>query len=210
VELARGPTAACIDLTGDVTGFFRDALDGAMREEGVGATQAAEHYLVELLAGFARPSHPADTTFARPLTLLLAEALEASGRERFERLQALGDGVLYVSGFFADHLETRGVKIDYVHGVGVRAYDGASAMLRRVAPAGQSSVPDLFSELARNFVTFAQLLKRVAEVALARSARTPQSTLDLYQRWLRTGSPVFADALASRGVVAKRGAGAVH
>jgi len=28
--------------------------------------------------------------------------------ERFERLRSLGDGVLYTSGFFADHLSTRG------------------------------------------------------------------------------------------------------
>lgn len=202
-----------IDLSGNVTHFFRELVDDALKAEGSQPTDAAESYVVALLADYAKPGQLNGETLRRPLTLLLDEAMRRSGRERFERLRSLGDGVLYVSGFFGDHLETRGVEIDYVSTLGARAYDSAAAMLRRTSASpdqDHSAVPDVFAELADNFRMFVALVSRVAERLYAQSAGTQGSVVKLYERWLKTGSDALAGALAARGVMPVRGGGMLH
>ena len=65
-----------------------------------------------------------------------------------------------MSGFFAPHLETRGVEVRYVTSLGARAYDSAGKMLRGASGDG---APDLFFELAANFERFADLLNKVED-----------------------------------------------
>ena len=149
-----------LDLSANLQTFFHDVVDDAMRKKHVEATEAAEYYLVSLLADYARPDARSCEAMERPLTLLLDEALHAPGNERFERLRVLGDGVLYVSGFFAPHLETRGVEVRYVTSLGAKAYDNAGRMLRG---ANDNAATDLFFELAENFGRFADLLSDVAQ-----------------------------------------------
>lgn len=196
-----------LDLSANLETFFHDVVDDAMRKKNVAATEAAEYYLVSLLTDYARPDARSCEALERPLTLLLDEALHAPGQERFERLRVLGDGVLYVSGFFAPHLETRGVEVRYVTSLGARAYDGAGKLLR--GSTGESA-PDLFFELAENFERFAELLSAVAEKLLLAAAPTSQGLLKLYERWLKTGSETLGSELLGRGVLPVRGAGGVH
>ena len=207
--------ASNLDLSANLETFFHDVVDDAMRKKQVAATEAAEYYLVSLLADYAHPNALSNETLERPLTLLLDEALRAPTRERFERLRVLGDGVLYVSGFFAEHLETRGVEVRYVTSLGARAYDGAGRILRgSAASAGAAaeadSAPDLFFELADNFGRFAELLGAVAEKLSLAASPSSLGLLKLYQRWLKTGSEEIGSELASRGVLPVRGAGGVH
>jgi hypothetical protein len=196
-----------LDLSANLETFFHDVVDDAMRKKNVAATEAAEYYLVSLLTDYARPDPRSCEALARPLTLLLDEALHAPGQERFERLRVLGDGVLYVSGFFAPHLETRGVEVRYVTSLGARAYDGAGKLLRGSA---DENAPDLFFELAENFERFAELLSAVAEKLLLAAAPSSQGLLKLYERWLKTGSETLGSELLGRGVLPVRGAGGVH
>lgn len=196
----------------DLRGFFHERLSLALEERKVAATQPAEHYLVALLSDFAHPDELTQATFERPLSLLLAEALELAGRERFDRLRTLGDAVLYTSGFFFDHLRTRGVPLAYVSSLGARAYDSAASMLRRVDTGGGGArAPELFEELAHNFTVFAEVLSTLANGLLARSATgSDASALKLYEKWLETGSNELARALASRGIAPVRGHGGLH
>jgi len=174
------------------------------------ATEAAEFYLAGLLADYAKPDRLEAEALDRPLTLLLDEALHTAGRERFERLRSLGDGVLYTSGFFADHLSTRGVELRYVRALGARAYDSAAAMLRQSAGDG-SGAPDVFRELADNFAMFAEVVSRVADVLQANSAHNSnRQVVRLYERWVKTGSAPLAVALAGRGLTPQRGHGGIH
>jgi hypothetical protein len=197
-----------IDLASDVSAFFGPVVSDAIRARGYETTEAAQTYVVALLADYMKPGHLGEETLSRPLTLLLDEAMQSAGPERFERLRVLGDGVLYVSGFFGEHLELRGVTPSYVSALGATAYENASAMLRyRATDAG---APDLFSELAEKFRMFVQLLTDVAESLRATSARTDGAVVKLYERWLRTGSSTLGDALKLRGVVPARGGGLVH
>jgi hypothetical protein len=196
-----------LDLSANLESFFHGVLDDAMRQKQVAATEAAEVYLVSLLADYARPDALSSAALERPVTLLLDEALNAPGQERFERLRVLGDGVLYVSGFFAQHLETRGVEVRYVTSLGARAYDNAGRMLRGAA---NDNAPDLFFELAENFERFAQLLNAVAEKLQLAAAPSSLGLLKLYERWLKTGSQELGSELMQRGVLPVRGAGGLH
>ncbi|MBK8996951.1 MAG: hypothetical protein IPM35_14555 [Myxococcales bacterium] len=197
-----------IDLASDVSSFFGPVVAEAIRARGYEATNAAEAYLVALLADYTKPGQLGEETLSRPLTLLLDEAMQRTGPERFERLRVLGDGVLYVSGFFGEHLETRGVEPRYMSTLGACAYENASAMLRQRA--NDLSAPDLFAELAEKFRMFVSLLADVAESLRARSARTDGAVVKLYERWLKTGSSTLGDALVARGMVPLRGTGLVH
>ncbi len=196
-----------LDLSANLETFFHDVVDDAMKKKHVAATQAAEYYLVSLLTDYARPHRRSTEALERPLTLLLDEALHAPGQERFERLRVLGDGVLYVSGFFAPHLETRGVETRYVTALGARANDGGGKMLRG---ASDETAPDLFFELAENFARFAELLGAVAEKLSLAATASSTGVLKLYERWLKTGSEVLSSELLERGVLPVRGAGGVH
>lgn len=192
----------------DVDSFFEGAVREAAVGRGYDPDAPSALYLAGVLAAHARPEPILREALERPLTLVLAEALSAAGAERFLRLRGLGDHVLYVSGFFADHIESRGVAPTFVRSVGKTAYDAAGAMLRRVG--GEARGPDVFDELATNFDELAAVLTDVADALRAASAKDPRSVLDLYERWMRRGSNALAEALARAGVVPTRGSGAVH
>ena len=188
-----------------IDGFFQEIVTGAIRSRKVDATGEATTYLVGLLADFAAPGVKAGETMDRPLTFLLDEALHtAKQAERFEKLRVLGDGVLYSSGFFADHFEARGVDQKYLIGIGAAAYGAASSMLigGGQKPEGFS---DVFGELAEKFAAFVDVVGEVANLTIAKGVASSQSLLQIYERWLKTGSDTLATALTERGLVPVRG-----
>jgi hypothetical protein len=212
-----------IAISPSMSDYFRAVVVEAIRGRNVAASEAAAGYLVGLLCDYAHPGDDAESTLNRPITFLLREAMEAPAPERFRRLRALGDGVLYAVGFFAGHVEQSGVDRSYVLNVGATAYDHAASMLRvgrasaaghprERAPGSRPSVaaPDVLGELAEKFERFADVLSDVADGTLARGARDERSVLKLYERWLRTGSDRLADELGARGLIPTRGTGGVH
>jgi hypothetical protein len=188
-----------------VSNFFFDAVEDAIRMRGVDVTDGATRYLVALLADYAHPDRRAGEALERPLTLLFDEAVRAADPgERFDRLRALGDAVLYGCGFFSDHFAARGVDPKYVRGLGTRAYGAASSMLARGTP-DEANVPDLFAELAGKFDGCVDVLTEVADATIAMGTETSRGLLKVYERWLKTGSERLAGALTARGVVPTRG-----
>ena len=119
----------------DVREFFREALAAALEQQRLQVTDHTEHYVVNLLAMFARTEalfEPGpDGTKLKPLALLFADALETpDGERRFRALQRLGDVALFVSGFLASGFPRRLVDVDYHIAMGGRAY-GALAQRDR-------------------------------------------------------------------------------
>jgi hypothetical protein len=180
--------------------FFREVVCTAIEDRGVEATRDSEAYLISLLADHAyRPNALGE--LSQPFGVRFVQALHSSGGERFARLRSLGDDVLFLSGFFSDHLASRGVEPHYAAGLGQAAYGGVASMLRRHS----EQAPPVFDELADNFSEFVALLQHVADVLVARSLHDHASLLDLYERWSRTGSSALAEALIRLGVAPTRG-----
>lgn len=172
--------------------FFEEAVQGSLQACKVEATPPTTGYLVTLLQEFAHPDQKKGETLDRPVTLLLDEALHSpKPAERFEKLRAIGDGVLYTAGFFGDHLERRGVDPKFVCMLGARAYGSVSGML------GTPSTLDVFGELAEKFDAFVIVLSDVADQA---TARTTPGLVRLYERWLKTRSDRLAEVLGMNRV----------
>lgn len=192
-----------IDPRAKVSDFFAEAVREAATGRGYDPGSPSAAYVAGLLADYAKADAARPEALERPLTLLLHDALQAAGPERFHRLRGLGDEALYLSGFFADHLEHRGVEARFVGTVGRASYDAAAAMLRRAA--GESRGPDLFGELSANFHDLVLLLRDVADATYAMNARGSKGILGVYERWRQSGSLALARALARWDVVPTRG-----
>jgi hypothetical protein len=196
-----------------VSDFFEEAVADAMRSRGVTASDGAKSYVVGLLSDLAKPGSAIERTLERPLTLLLDEALHTPQLgERFDKLRALGDGVLYSSGFFADHFEARGVDSGYIIGIGKTAYDSASSLItsRSSRDVTQTTAAlDIFKELSASFARFVEVIGEVANATIARGVATSKGLIKLYERWLKTRSDKLGEALASHGFVTNGNRGGV-
>jgi hypothetical protein len=183
--------------------FFREQLGKAMEHQRVNTSAFTECYLVNLLAACVRgAATPAEDGYDEtPLALLYARAAVAPRAERARLLKLLGDSALFVSGFFAESIEGRPVDLGYYRSMGGRAYSclGQETPL----PFG----PDVFSELARRFSQFADVLAEVSE--RSRLAH-PASLVRLYERWLATGSRRAAILLGEQGVTPLLGSDSVR
>ena len=190
----------------DLRLWFRERLEDALDRRGVRADEGTRAYLVELMAavggGMRRPPGQ------EPLVLRLAEARAAESLEDRVRLyHGVGDEALCLSGFFADHLERRGLSADYVAHLGSGAYESAAVLATRVPARVASS--STFGRLARQFVELSGVLDEVRESTVL---RTPQDIVRLYDRWRKTRSPRLAERLFAEGVMpsAPSRPGAVH
>jgi hypothetical protein len=173
----------------DLKGWFHERLSAVLEHRNIATTDHARVYLVELLVRNAGTPPDLD----RPLAFALAEACEAAEPgERFRRHRALGDRALYLSGFFGQHLEHRGVAQTYVRSIGARGYGTASELARRWGGPGA-----VLEELSEHFTPMCLVLDEVRE---STALRTPQDIVRLYDRWKQTGSARLAERLAAEGV----------
>lgn len=195
-----------IVTTSDVCGFFREAVDDALKEGRVEASDGARQYLADMLAGRYGQGVPRDA-FDKPVTLLLDEALHAPATARLEKLRDVGDGTLALTGLYHDHLERRGVDARYVGSVGKTAYGTAAGLLSR----GDSPTTiDLFGELAEKFDRLVEALHRVADLIFAAPGKGPDAILRVYERWLRTGSTTLERTLMAEGLLPMRPQGGLQ
>jgi hypothetical protein len=173
--------------------YFKELVESALSRQHLRANELTSYYLVDLLCRFVRPDQriPYNDDSGEPLALRLGRALDSAGLEQRARLRNLGDFSLFMSGFFSDSLHRSVVHIDYYVSMGEYAYGSLSR--RDIDAYGE-----VFSELARNFVPFMDVLADVSEQTTSHSA---VDVLRLYEKWLRTGSPRDGQRLAGRGIV---------
>jgi hypothetical protein len=180
-----------MDLANTVEVFFQDEVERAFREEGLAPGVMVEHYVVQLLAGYA-----VQQIESTPLALRMLAAAEAPAPERRRHLRQVGDTSLYVSGFWSESLEGRIVDVDYYIEMGGTAYGELARF---------DAMGDVFGELAGNFVRFVGAL-----ALISRRVATPTSDRDilrLYRQWQRTKSVNAAARLAALGVMPPKGDG---
>ena len=172
--------------------YFKGLVESALVRQHLRANELTSYYLVDLLCRFVRPDRriPFNDDTGEPLALRLGRALESGGMEQRARLRNLGDFSLFTSGFFSDSLRRRVVDVDYYVSMGEYAYGSLS---RRDTDA----LGEVFSELARRFVQYMDVL---ADVSERTGATRGDDVLRLYERWLRTGSPRDGQRLAEHGL----------
>jgi hypothetical protein len=183
----------------DIREFFRAALQHALRHQQVSVRDQTEHYVVNLLAMFARTEAlfepaPGKPSRLKPLALLLAEAVETPDeRLRYRLLQRLGDVALFVAGFLAGQ-SSRSVDVGYHVAMGEGAYGSLAQAPCHGAKRALSSV---FAELSDKFQPLVDALNDIGGDA---DASTPQDLLRLYEMWQRTGSRRAHRLLMNLGV----------
>lgn len=184
---------------GNLQAFFHQSITDAARSRQLPAGDATLHYLTHLLADFAQADRLFDHTPAgpklRPLAVLYSDALCApSVTERRLWLQRLGDLALFIAGWFSGRLSRRLTDIDYCIAMGGNAYgylhDTADGSPR------DRALGEIFGELAHGFDRFVELLASIT----GRQAGGDADMLELYERWLATGSPFLARQLQALGV----------
>jgi len=176
--------------------FFKEQLERAMEHQKVNTSAFTEHYLVSLLAGCVRGDGlpaPDPGYDEMPLALLYVQALQSSRYERARLLRTMGDTALFVSGFFADSLNRTLVGLSYYRAMGGEAY----ARLSREERSLMGYQAGVFEELSGRFTEFADVISEVSEASRLVSDR---SVLQLYERWVQTGSRRSAVLLAERGI----------
>jgi hypothetical protein len=184
----------------DMREFFREALHLALGHQHLTVRDHTEHYVVNLLAMFARTDALFDSASegrarVKPLALLLVEALEApDDRQRYRILQRLGDVALFVAGFFAGGMARRSVDVDYHIAMGGRAY-GALAQAPHHGP--QRALASVFAELEDKFQPLVDVLHEIGDGA---NADAPCDLLRLYEIWQKTGSRRAQRLLERHGV----------
>lgn len=177
-----------LELTphGSVAEYFHEMVGEALRNQGVAASAHAEFYLVNLLSEYCHTP-----LSDQPLSLLLAEASEGEPALRARKLRAVGDQSLYVSGFFADSLARKLVDTHYYISIGALAYRTLARMYA-APPWGQT-----YQELSGKFT---QLVDVLGEVAARGQFARDSGVVQLYERYLRTGSEFLRRRLQGLGV----------
>jgi len=180
----------------DVLGFFRDSVERAMRTLHLRAGEHTIHYVVSLLALYARSDRlyerTSDGLDLRPLAMMLKDALEAASiTRRRAALRRLGDVALFIGGFFAHSLSRKLVDVDYYIAMGGTAYGALSDSLRAELQG------EVYAELSDKFGRFVDVLAEVG----ATQPNSDADILRLYEIWLRTGSPRARARLIALGIL---------
>ena len=187
-----GKSCLCSDAelqtVSDVREFFREALATALEQQHLQVKDHTEHYVVNLLAMFARTEalfEPGpDGAQLKPLALLLAEALEAR-----DDGQPLPDA--------AAPRRRRAVRLRLPRAAASRAgwwtsittsrwAAAPTARSRRLRARGPRRVlATVFAELEDKFQPLVDALNDISDSAAKHSQR---DVLRLYELWHRTGS----------------------
>lgn len=174
----------------NLTEFFRELLQSAMRTQAVQSSEAAEFYLVKLLEAFARAERD---WFDRPLALDYLESFHSPRSHRYGKLKRVADTALFVSGIFVESLHRKLVSSDYYIALGRIAYSHLSAL---TAGSG-TGAGDPFRELADRFPDFVRVL---SEISFRDLFRGDEHMLRVYTRWMYTRSERDARWLLRHGI----------
>jgi hypothetical protein len=174
--------------------YFQEQLAIHAQELDPSPREDTRWYLGNLLVRFCRSEDffvfEAGRFDLRPLALLYSDALEARNEyERCQLLQQLGDLALFLGALFPENYTHRGIRRDYLVGMGCGAYDYLADNARR----GRH----VFSELAG---AFSVMLELVANACSADRELANADILALYQHWRTTRNSRTRRSLEAAGV----------
>lgn len=179
--------------------FFTDKVQNALRQQKLDVSGEVEFYLVELLSRFAVSenyfvSDGQGGVEDRALALRLYDAVFDHPEKKFLHLKGLGDTALYHAGVFYDGLYNRVVDVDYYINMGGQAY----LSLANMATVSEKSLADMFAELGERFANLVEILKVVCEQENA--GDSDHDLLKLLDRYHKTGSEKALQILKEKGL----------
>lgn len=190
-----------IECRPNLTEYFRERLQGAAARQELTLAEPAEYYVVNLLSQFC----DSEKLFVRdeahlddlPLAILLERAVHgATLAERIRLFKRLGDTALFMAGFFPARAQRRLVDLDYYVRMGGGAYFSLASCFRE-----QDAFNEIFVELGDKFRACVNVL---TDIAHADSTSAPVNLLELYERWLKTGSHQIEEMLKRAGIPTTR------
>ncbi len=177
--------------------FFFHQIRKACLNQNIDSTPHTEFYLVQLLSNFSQPERVQAWTQnrERPLAIHFLESLHTDLENRIPLLKDLGDFILYVSGFFQESLERRGMELGYYYSLGENAYRSLQALSEKntICEAFQET----FAELAAKFPAYVEVLSEISENS---NITRDSGLLRLYERYMTTGSKRLLKKLHSAGI----------
>jgi hypothetical protein len=105
-------------------------------------------------------------------------------------LKRLGDGALYVSGFFGDSLQRKVVDVDYYIDMGSSAYHSLSKEMY------EDTFAQLYREIAVKFNVFVDVFSIISRKTMG----SEDNVLRLMELYAKTDSPVARDRLTEKGL----------
>ncbi len=178
--------------------YFYEHVSGAREQIGTELDEHTEFYLVNLLVEFLRTCNLLESGGRRvdeePVAIRLLGAQLAAPVERYRELKHLADTTLYVLGWFAESLARSTVDRSYYASMAGGAYQRLSTL---PASPRKSFEDPVFRELALKFEEVVGVIAAVREQSLLARG----DVIQLYEKWLQTGSPRLAARLRELGVV---------
>lgn len=179
--------------------YFKELVETAVNHQNHEVTDLSKFYLVNLLSEFIKTEELfvfEDGHYEeKPLAILLAKAMESDEPTRVKLFKKIGDTSLYIAGFFADHIDSKKVDIEYYIAMGEGAYQNLSGIF-----IAEKTFAELYAELATKFGSFVNIL---SEVSLPGDIHSNKDLIRLYEKWLKTGDKRIRDKLEKEGIVPK-------
>lgn len=172
--------SAAIVTHSSLESYFEELLQAALAAERLALSPVASTYILKLVTEFGQR----ESLFARAarndpgtptLFELYAQAVNAAPSERCSAFRYLGDVALFVSGFFAPHLERSLVGVDYYVEMGGNSY-------RQAATLSHGGFAEVLDQLAAQFRRLVEVMTRVAEQTTLPVQRDLGT---LFERWTR-------------------------
>lgn len=160
--------------------YFEELLRPALAAERLELSPVASTYILKLVSEFGhRESLFARAERSDPGTPTLFElylrAVNAAPSERCNAFRYLGDVALFVSGFFAPHIERSLVGVNYYVEMGGNSY-------RQAATLSHGGFAEVLEQLAVEFRRLVEVMTRVAEQTTLPVQRDLGA---LFERWSR-------------------------
>ena len=177
---------------------FSELVQEGLQRRKVKAPPLVERYLVGLLEHYLSSNNlfvdsKHDQGQGGPTTLAEMYLL-AHQKENFEKqdlLKRTGDRALYIGGFFGDSLSRKIVDIDYYVQIGGAAYGSLSGLIK------DADLAQVYGVISRQFVSYVDVLTVISHKTMSQS---DQGILRLYDRYLKTGSPLAKEQLVEKGL----------
>ena len=178
--------------------YFHDFLQKSLHKQNIEAQDHTVSYITNLLISFTSTENFIDQGQGRaahkPLALYYSDAMNShSNHERVIALRRLGDIALFICGLFSESLNNKAIDVDYYVSMGGSAYGYLSES--NLTASNSSCYNDVFNELSRKFVDFADILSDLNE------SQSNKNLLRTYEVWIRTQSKKARNILIENNIL---------